>query len=91
MKNFRAVGLVSATVVALASLVGAAEAGPETNLGVWAVKASTGNTASATQVGASAPAETSSGCARKVKIVYAGYGEAARAECQVAPVSAAAR
>jgi hypothetical protein len=91
MKASRSVGLASATFVALASLLGAANAAPESNLGVAAVKVSTADTASATQVATAASAEASSGCARKVKVVYAGYGEAARAECPARSTTTAIR
>jgi hypothetical protein len=81
---FVAIRLVTATVllgsVALAGSAMAKPAGGEVALASAAAPASVASTAAPTS-------EPASACARKVKVVYAGYGEAARAGCP-APTSA---
>jgi hypothetical protein len=87
-----ALRLLAATVLLSGvALAGSAMAKP--TAGETAI-ASAATTSVPTEVAATAPVSvdaSAGGCARKVKVVYAGYGEAARASCGVASATAAAK
>ena len=89
---FIAVRLVAATVLlGSVALAGSAMAKPVTGETTLASAAPVATSLSAV-VATSAPvasADQATGCSRKVKVVYAGYGEADRAGCSVSAKSAA--
>ena len=84
-----AIRLVAATVVlGSVALAGGAMAKPAANETAMAAAASTAVPASVAARASVAVDDTAAGCSRKVKVVYAGYGEADRMGCAAGAKSA---